>query len=417
MTSEVSFSQVEGKFGTPNLLLGKTGATTQASIDSATFNPAQAGQIKETEAQVSWGFQSTQFSQRYPGFEANTSQSPIIDGLPIPRFVYKLTPRIGIGGIVIPFSLNQDIKAKGLTIVVLGQPHAVNLTGKGTLNGFANLFGGFAVNPALSIGLNFTYLSFKGSGDLSVVDAVGDPLASFSVAQTTIKLGVGFKIKPSPPLTIGLSTTAFSHTTQDTAFESGFSSIQNQDAATGENSASDAFSSFLNPIRGGIGLRINPSIRVYGELEYFRADRQYQEFSVVNLKKKPKDISNTLSAYLGSELEILQDKDILLGFFYEPSSVGPGSKESTGEAGFGFMDLALNLGEPPPRPQWMASSGVRFNLAKEQASIGKKIQRYQMAIETGIAYGETSIGIDNGEQPGAYLVKRIKVPFKLIYRF
>lgn len=412
------FAQVENKFGTPNALTGKTGVAGPASVDSATYNPAQASLLKQTEVAVGWGPIYTEYMYRYPGFAAQSSKKLGPDGFPIPRFVYKYQPRIGFGGIIIPFPVNQDIKVKNLPMVIFNQLNFVDIKGKGTLNGFADLFWSYILSPAMSVGVNLKYISFTGKGDLRAAGIGGNPIASFEVSAATTSVGLGTKIRVSDMLTLGVASSVFSSTTQKSSFETNINLGSDEETDNGK-AKSTTSSTFLNPLRFGLGLKLSPKTQVMFDLEYVQAPEQGEVFSVVNLTYKKKDVSDTLSPYFGLEFKWSPVTEFLFGGFYEPSSVGPGSPDKNGKAGFGFMDLAMNLGDPPSEPQWMIGGGVRKHFMPVVVSSpkGKKRQKYQLGIEYGITYGETSIGIDDGEQPGAYYVRRIKLPLTVIYSF
>ena len=167
-------------------------------------------------------------------------------------------------------------------------------------------------------------------------------------------------------------------------------------------------------------------------MEYQKAKSGRTRYSVVDLKNKEVDSYDTWSLYTGMQYAFTPEFTLMRGYLNEPGSIGPGAKGDDEKTGFGFMDLAQNLGNPPSRPQWIFSAGAQFNFMKEgdrgsdkskgdrsaKEARGRKQNYYKLNLESGITYGETSIGIDEtGEQPGAYLVRRFGVPFKLTYRF
>src|SRR5690606_8926802 len=83
-------AQTENQFGHPNIFLGKAGTAGPPSLDAISLNPALLGELEQSEVQVRWGLASTDYSQRYPGFEAKTSKKTGTDPkFPIPSFAYK----------------------------------------------------------------------------------------------------------------------------------------------------------------------------------------------------------------------------------------------------------------------------------------------------------------------------------------
>lgn len=124
---------------------------------------------------------------------------------------------------------------------------------------------------------------------------------------------------------------------------------------------------------------------------------------------------------------------LLLGFRYEPASLGPGNRGSEPLVGFGTINLVqIIAGLTPLTPYTMVAAGVQMGLITKQpgrlpqsSKLEKSPQTthlgapyYQLMVEWGIAYTYASLGIDStGELPGAYLYRKVSVPLGLIYRF
>lgn len=417
LVTSTSVAQVSSQLGDSNPLLGKSGTAGLPSIDSVGFNPAIAGELKRSSVQLIWGMESYQYNQRYPGFEAHSSsKTGLSPKLPIPRFIYKATPHFGIGGTIIPFAVSQPISVQDIPIVILSQQSLVDIEGLGKLNALADVSMGYAIHNTFSLGMRFNYVSYEGNGDLT--ESVGGTnIASFAVQSETMDLGIGLKFN-MPQFSIGIMVSAFQSELVTSKFDTKLGVVKDDEESDGaDDNGKSKTSGSLNTMRLGIGIRFHP--RIYGafDVEYEKAKKGEKRFSVVDMAEKELDSYDTLSFYSGMEFRVDSQSDVLVGYFNEPGSIGPGTKGEDGKAGFGFFDLALNLGEPPERPVWGMGAGIRYRL--QPVRFKKKKRRfYRVILEAGVLYSETSIGIDEqGEQPGAYLAKRYKVPIKIIYRF
>lgn len=416
--SSSALAQFDAKFGAPNALLGKSGAASEASLDAAYINPAQAALMPMSEIQLSWGLQQQKYQQRYPGFEAHDSQTSGVAGPPIPGAMFKIGNRFALGGLIIPIQIKQPVDKKEIPFVVLNQENLVDISGEAGLTGYANVMAAMAPTPNFSIGLNIVYLA--GTGDFSIVDSQsGGSVADVTAAISTLSIRAGVRLQLSR-FSLGLVTTVYNQTSTDINFDSPLT-----EAVGGEQKKEDGgkrdTSTVFNPIRAGVGITLNPRLIVSADVEYKRVT-QVEEYSIVDLKFKPKDLYDTVSFYSGLEAKMRSTNALLLGYNYEPTAVGPGSRGDGGKAGFGFTDIVTNLGEPPSTPAWSVSGGFRqLFLRRERRGyqgMPPPPPIYHGLFEVGLIYRETSLGIDNeGEQPGAYLVKTTKIPLKFSYRF
>lgn len=427
LNTQIIKAQVENKLGQPNLLQGKVGAASFSNIDSSEYNPAQIATIPSSQIQGSWGLLSMAYSIKYPGQTPKKSSKIGFDSpMPIPKIAYKISPRLAIGGLVIPFKINQDINVKHIPLIILGGQNDVDIIGKGFLKGYANIYAGYALNKKFSIGTNIVYYSMIGSGTLSSSEVKNSDsyLAKFDVSQSVLKLGIGMKSWILNNFYLGISTAIFTSTTQQNSFSTLAPTISDSNTNK-DNKSSSSYSDFFNPIRIGIALKIHRLAWAFTDIEYKRVNKQQKEYSLVDFTEKVKDVYDTISVYIGSDIKLTYRHNMLLGFFYEPSAVGPGGRGENSKAGIGFMDIALNLGDPPNTPQWLVGIGTKIKLYPTKKTVKtlniqqKNIKKYYaFIVEAGITYGETSIGIDtSGEQPGAYYVQRITIPFKVIYNF
>ncbi len=411
--ASTSLSQVSSQLGESKPFIGKSGTAGRPSIDGVDFNPAIAGEVKRSSILVTWGASSYEYSQRYPGFEAHSSRKfGLNPKLPIPKFLYKISPRLGVSGTAIPFPVSQTIDVEDIPIVILSQQSLVDIKGEGKVNALADLNIGYAIANQFSVGMRFHYLSYEGGGDLSESSA-GEKIASFDVKSETVNIVMGAKFS-APLFSVGILVGVFKSASVTSKLDSQLNAIQEGDA---NDDGKDSTSSSLNPLRLGLGVRFHPKVYATIDVEYKKVEKGKKRFSIVDMTEKELDAYDTISFYSGAEVRVDHQTDVMFGYFNEPGSIGPGSKGEDGKTGFGFFDLALNLGEPPEQPVWGLAGGIRYKFDRIRLRKRKR-GFYRVIFETGLVYSETSIGIDeSGEQPGAYLAKRYKIPVKLVYRF
>ena len=402
-----------------NPLMGRTASAIPASIDAAAVNPAQVAAMRNSEAQLSWGFSSYEYLLRYPRFETHSESKSGLDAFPLPGVVWKPAPKWGINGLAIPIRVGKDIEARRLPIVLLGQEQYVDMVGTGALKGLVVVNVGYAFSPMLNFGLGLEYTGVE-AGLAIKASNEGNQLTAFKIDTSNLIVKTGWVGRVARGITLGFSTGLLKLTTIKTVVDSSLSAPANPS----DDDTDSQVTEVLNPIRVGASFQVLPKFLFAVDLEYERTNKNQSGFSTVDLKNKPRDVSDTLSVYTGMEFKMRPSLRLLGGFFYEPASVGPGSSDPNGKTGFGFLDLATALGEPPSQPQWMAGGGVRyfFGTWERLRNIGtdaeKKVIEPRMVIDAGFLYGETSIGVDqSGEQPGAYLVRRYKIPLRFAYRF
>ncbi len=420
LAPRMALGQLGDLMGTPNPLLGKTGIAGPASVDGASLNPAQAADVPRTQVQVQSGIKYEIYYQRYPGFPTHQSNDLGLYGLPIPGFVVKPNKRIGLAGFLVPFPVGTSIERKDLPLIILGQENRIDLVGEGKAKFIATGLVGFSIVDGFSVGFAANYLKAGGVFDL-LTSGAAEPLATATADITQMGASIGFKLDVSR-ISLGITTRIYSAASTSLTIDSSLQGALGEGgpaAAGAPPKSSD--NSFMNPIRGGVALELPRRGVVRVEAEYKRAG-QREEFSFVDFSSKPKDTHDTLSAYTGLELPIRANGTILSGFSYEPAEVGAGGQGAEAKAGFGFTDIISGLGAPPSRPRWSLAAGYRHAFGKPADRRGKKDRDepviYPFLIEAGVNYGETSIGIpNNGEQPGAYLVRSTGFPIKFSMNF
>lgn len=422
-------AQVEGMMGSSNNLLGKTGTGhDQSRTASLSYNPAHISEITKPEINANTGLEYYMYSYRFIGDTSHSSSHIGLAGIPLPTVVYPVSKSIILGGFLIPIPVPTNIDAKKLPMGLFGQLNHVDLHGKATLNFYANIYASILRTPTMSLAANLYYASFEANVGVTANGYSGDNLVDVKLSNSTLNLKLGVKAKVLSRLYLGLSTVLYSSSTTSQQM----TTVLNEDTDDDGNPdpGDEVISSSSVPIqniRAGLTFKMLPRLMLYTDVLYQRVPKSKQ-FSLVDLVEKEKDTADTFSVYAGGEYIWNPKYQILAGAFYEPSSVGPGSKGKDGKAGFGFMDLAMSLGEPPTTPGWGISAGARIGFMKikskkrSQSSQSQAYTRYspyyQLTLDTGVVFSMVSIGIsEQGEQPATYDVTRLKFPLELTYIF
>ncbi len=410
-----AFAQISGIFD-GNILTGKTGVAGEADLSKVVINPAHTANLPSSEIGLNWGISSEEYNQRYPGFDAHTSNSLGMMGPPLPSGVWKPTNNFGVSAIVLPFAIGQEISKSGIPLIILNQENTVDFVGTGQVNFLIFAVAGYRFSDYFSLGAQFSYIDAGGEFRL-LTPGVAEPLAEVSATIATTNSRVGMLFSFGSTLNIGLSAGAFSSSSSQIDFKSSLTALGGEEAGPAPGGGGSSSSSALNPVRFGVGLSPTPRFEISLDIEYDRASPK-DEFSIVDLKSKPKDLYDTVSVYAGTVVKLKSSWSVLAGYLYEPSAIGPGSPGVEGSSGFGFTDILLGMGELPSRPQWNIGFGFRKGFGKKQRN-AKYLATYQrLSLEFGFSYGETSIGVNQGgEQPGAYLSRRTRFPFAISYKF
>lgn len=428
MMSATSFAQSLQSFFQTNVLLGGAGVGADADLDTIMINPAQLGQLPHSGVQLGWGFHNQEYQQRYPGFPAHSSAESGLEAFPTPSFAYKVNKKFGVTGFAVPFPLQVDIEKRGLPLIILSQQNKIDLVGKAQTKGILVAGLGYSFSPAFSIGASVSFLAFDGT--FSVLESsAGGELLNGQIAGQNFTAGIGIKSKISKKVGFGIFAQAFKSTLMDLQVIGG-SLAGIQDSIGGNNTQSpgapseaappaiggkDQSTTFANPIRLGLSVAITAKIKLLGDVEYERKTVG-KAFSITDLVEKPKDTYDTLSVFFGADIDLPRQRKMYVGYKNMPSAIGAGTPGKEGKTGFGFISLLDNLGGAPSRPIWAISAGYRQYFGKRLRK-GKNAPK-NMYGEVGFIYEEVSIGIDDtGEQPGAYLVRDMRIPFKFGYKF
>jgi len=400
-------------------MLGDTAAVSNTP-SGATENPANAAHVDRTTFQYDPSlFQSSSLKLRYPGNKPVSSDSSGVSLMAIPSFVYKVNQKLGIAGAIIPpLPIGLPIEVKEVPLVVLGNQAQVDLKGEGGLNGLLFATVGYQVSNTISVGaaVNFMSANFK----IAVTPSEGgDPLLNLNGTLVSTDVIVGARYKPNARLELGVATSLFSSSQMDIAIDSALT----EESPGGGGGSGTAISNIL------VGMKIKFSkLRLNLDGKFTRAPEGATDLSLADLQTYPKEVHNTFGVRAGATIKMSESNSVLLGFRYEPSGIGAGSRED-GLAGFGTMDvinLYLPVAGKPLQPYWKAGGGIQTQFGKkrirsiERVNGKKKVSTTyfnQWIVAGGFTYQKSSLGInENGSLPGAYVQNIMSIPLRIVYR-
>ena len=159
----------------------------------------------------------------------------------------------------------------------------------------------------------------------------------------------------------------------------------------------------------GIRLYLIPRLTLMGELRYARQDPSQETISFVSLKKERRDVQSTVAVRSGAIFNLSRRVNVLGGFRFEPSAIGPGSTGTNPLVGYGTMEFLQSVaGLSPLAPYYALSGGLQMGFLPVSLKPNSPIQQWQLILEGGLTFTEASIGIDEtGELPGAYYYRKI----------
>ncbi len=416
--------------GVHNYLLGKTGTGhDQARTSSMVYNPAHISEISRPSVGASTGLEFYSYTYRFIGDTAKDNSHIGFAGIPFPTIVYPFNKALIFGGFIIPIPIPTKVEAKKVPMGLFGQLNHADIGGKATLKFFADIYANIYKNPVLSVAANIYYSSIEADIGVRASGYSGDSLVDVTLTNSNFSLKVGSKLKINSRLYLGVSSTLFTYTSTSTQMNTILNEDKDGDGSADPSDAVSSSSSIpIKNLRVGTSVKATPRLILYFDADYQR-NVSTKQFSLVDLVEKEKDVSDTLSVYLGGEYVMNPKRQILVGGFYEPASVGPGGQGANTKTGFGFMDLAMSLGSPPSLPAWGVGGGIRMGFMKKRHKKHSSSKRntqvytrytptYQLTLDAGLVFSKTSIGIgENGEQPASYEVTRFTVPLEVHYTF
>jgi hypothetical protein len=409
-----------------NPFLGGTAAT-HATSAGAAVNPANAAFVPRTEVSASPVLlHSDSLQVRYPGFEA-TSDTDTGLGSPLvkPTFIYKVNPRLGIGGYALPpLPFAVAVEKERIPVVVLDQLNFVDIKGAGRLGGAAEAVVGYRFNDVFGVGVHGSFQKVTFNAELLPSEG-GDAVASLTGSQTTTELVAGVRWDVVPRrFVLGAAAGVVRQTAEKLDVESPLLDAGGGDTGMGQTGSSGAVVNPLDSFLVGMQLGLGDRLRLYTDLEYKRAASGGKSISLVDLKEKERDLYSTLAVRVGVSAALLETSRVHAGFRYEPASLGPGSRDEDGRGGFGSVELVkLFAGLEELRPYWEIALGVDRSFGKRKGRRhGKRVEKaaayYPWNAGIGLAYRRASLGIDeDGELPGAYLQTKVSVPAIVTYSF
>ena len=407
-----------------------------STAEAAEDNPANAAFLDQTQFSfVGEMIKNEQIDVRYPGFEPTKILNR---GVAVPTnkpgFIFKANKRISYGGFILPpLPIAVNLERSRIPVIILGTQNYVDLKITAKIEGLASGTAGFRLSERFGVGVSAKYQAIKFKANLAPSSG-GSSLADVDGKLSQLALIVGARMIAIPG-TLQFGVAAALATLQSQGIDVNSPLIGDANAL--EPSKSDgAKARILNPLDSilvGTQLSIGGRVRLLADMRYTKAVKAQAGFSLVALKPVPQDLHDTLSVRSGALVRVLPNTNLLLGFRYEPANLGPGNRSAEPLVGFGTMNLIqIIAGLAPMTPYTMVAAGVQIGLVAKNPGGPQhfsKIERtpqtaqltapyYQLMLEVGIAYTYASLGIDStGELPGAYLYRKVSLPFGLIYRF
>jgi hypothetical protein len=403
-----------------NALIGDTGAVLSTPAGAA-VNPANAAYVDRTQVEMNSSvYDSDTLYARYPGQKTyekadGGARAPIGP----PGFVYKVNPRIGISGYVLPPGISTssigDIVIKKIPIYVLNSFQYADVKVQGQEDGVFKLNVGLRLTRNIGVGVDISYGAASASGQV-YASGTQQLLAEVkgSGSATGLKFGLRLDIVPGK-FAVGAAATVYQRLSYSAQITSPL--MPDKDIPLANQS-----SSFNNPLAGFVAgaQAVIAKARLLADVEYEKAVVGGPQFSLVDFKQKTLDVHSTLSLKLGAMFNLIDNGNALLGFEYLPASVGQGTKGPEGLKGFDSQDLILlGAGFGELLPKKIYSAGGQFGFLPKGEKHGKEVTYYYaLSVSVGLSYAVASLGVDeNGEQPAAYYQKTVSIPVGFIYRF
>lgn len=406
-------------------LTGDTGAAA-STAQAVGINPANAGFVDRTELTVSPElFKSESLQIRYPNASTVSETESGLGGILSmgkPGFVWKPTKNLGVAGYAVPpIGLGAEIKKEGIPVVILGTQDTVDLDAKGTVDGAFGLTAGYRFGDRLGVGASASYTAVSFSAKL-IPSGSTEPLATIDGSTSDFNLSVGLRYDPKPgKLAVGVAFGLVNMHTEEMQIESDLLNAvpAGDDSGVGaETEARDDGASVqvANPLNAfTVGIQVAASrLRLLADVRYTRVNKEQEAFSIVDLKKKRKDLYDTVGVNAGIIMALSETADMLFGFQYQPASLGAGAKATetdAGSIGFGTQEVVMIFaGMGSLTPYWQVGAGLNFDFGRD-----KKFNRW--SVSSGLVYRRASLGIDeDGELPGAYLYQKTFIPVTVTYR-
>ena len=402
-------------------LLGDVAAVYD-SPEAAVDNPANAGFIAHSGlAGSAEGMKFEKVAARYPGLDPITIQnSGLSVPLAKPGIVYKASPRLGVGGFVVPpVPYTFEVTKKQLPVILLGQPFYLSATVKAQLLGAASFIMGYRLSNNFGIGIGGDYTAVKFNAVMSEFQS-GTTLAVVDGSAVLANAIIGARIMlANGRIGLGMATSVMQM--QQTKLDISSPLINGgsaQDSLKAATSGLNKQKSFTNML---VGLRLKPnsSLTFMGEVRYTRSDPEQESVSIINLKKEAVDVRDVMAIRAGVVLNAAPRVNLLSGFRFEPSPIGPGRLGDDPRVGFGTMEfLMAAAGLAPLGEYYMVAGGLQLGVLQAPHKQGSSDRYWRLIIEGGLAFTEASIGIDEtGEMPGAYYYRKIAAVGGLKFNF
>jgi|GEM_PF-2171898 len=393
-------------------LLGDFGAAinnTEAVVD----NPANAGFLPYSSVALTGEtFKIESVGARYPGLDPiSVNNSGVAIPLTRPGAIVKVTPRFGIGAIVVPpLPIQFDVTKKRLPIVLLNSKFQVDAKIGAELLGYGSFSMGYRIADKFGIGIGGEYGAAKFTAKITE-SSTSSELASVTGNGALGSLTIGSRLDLiGGRVAIGVAVTALQLLKADVDLKSPLVDTSGEagnlvkDATQGLNSQ-QTFSGGL----AGIKINVTRRLVMMGELRYTRSDPTQETISLVTFKKQPKDVQDTVAVRTGGIIKVNPRLNLLGGFRWEPSAVGAGTTGAKAKGGYGSLEfLPAAAGIMPLSPFYMVAGGLQLGLVPGGRQSGSNNPPWRVVVEGGFTLTESSVGIDEtGELPGAYYYRKL----------
>ena len=393
-------------------LLGDYGAAIN-NAEAVVDNPANAGFLPYTSvAAVGEAFKVESVAARYPGIEPiSINNSGVAIPLTRPGAIFKLTPRFGVGAMVVPpLPVEFDVTKKRLPIVILNSKFQVDAKITAGLLGYGSFNMGWRLAERFGVGIGGEYGAVKFKAKISESTTASELVTvSGTGALGSLVLGTRLDLAGGR-VALGVAVTALQMLKADVDLKSPLVDTSGE-AGNAIKDATKALSTQQSFASGLAGLKINLSRRLIlmGEVRYTRADPTQETISLVTFKKQPRDVNDTVAVRAGGIIKLNPRLNLLGGFRYEPSAIGAGTSGAKAKAGYGSLEfLPAAAGIMPLTPYYMMAGGIQMAIIAGNQKPGTNTPPWRMVVEGGFTFTESSVGIDEtGELPGAYYYRKL----------
>ena len=422
-------------------LAGASDVSAESSIaepSTVSVNPATLVRMNRSFSSfgLGLGVRSTT-KMRYVGFPTvskTVGLSPDVTNIQTTTNIV-LNKKWSLGILSVKPPINLKLQLSEVPLVIFNQVNRVNLDAKVSVLPGAHMFVGYEASRYFAVGAAVNFGGIKLDADATTL--AGDQLADISMmtSATTLQIGVHAQTE-SRKVRLGLLADLLTQTTSKTSVELAIAP-SGAGPEGGQGGGSGSTSEILKKIRAGASLSAIEKFSVGVDFEVTRNDQDKEEFSLVEFRKKPKDLYSKTDVLITTETKPSPFETLRIFGKYEPSDVGPGGRGEGSKAGFSVVDGAqVYAGVKTLLPAWSVgivwaqenavlepfaqkskskTTSARSKAKTEQSSSEEDSSfNERLNWSVGVTYRRASLGIDElGEQPGAYSQTKLTIPFSI----